>query len=90
MLSVPSVVNCQKRPFTKIHAMTTPIPATREDVKRLAVYKQGLHQRPASSDQHELKRIVERIGLLQLDSISVVARSHYLVMLARAGLYDPD
>ncbi len=69
--------------------MPTPIPATRDDVKRLAVYKQGLHQRPASSDQADLKRIIKRIGLLQLDSISVVARSHYLVMLARAGLYDP-
>jgi len=69
--------------------MTTPIPVTRETVKRLSVYKQGLHQRPASSDQARLKRIIERIGLLQLDSISVVARSHYLVMLARAGLYDP-
>ena len=69
--------------------MTTPIPATRQDVKRLSVYKQGLHQRPAVSDPAALKRIIKRIGLLQLDSISVVARSHYLVMLARAGLYDP-
>ena len=69
--------------------MTPPIPVTRETVKRLSVYKQGLHQRPASSDQDQLKRIIQRIGLLQLDSISVVARSHYLVMLARAGLYDP-
>ncbi len=69
--------------------MSTPIPVTRETVKRLSVYKQGLHQRPPSSDQAALKRIIERIGLLQLDSISVVARSHYLVMLARAGLYDP-
>ena len=69
--------------------MTTPIPVSRETVKRLSVYKQGLHERPASSDQAGLKRIIERIGLLQLDSISVVARSHYLVMLARAGLYDP-
>ena len=69
--------------------MTASIPVTREDVKRLSVYKQGLHQRPAASDQAALKRIIERIGLLQLDSISVVARSHYLVMLARAGLYDP-
>jgi hypothetical protein len=68
--------------------MTTPIPVTRETVKRLSVYKQGLHQRPAAADQAALKRIIERIGLLQLDSISVVARSHYLVMLARAGLYD--
>ena len=69
--------------------MITPIPATRNDVKRLSVYKQGLHQRPPSSTQADLKRIIERIGLLQLDSISVVARSHYLVMLARAGIYDP-
>ena len=48
-----------------------------------------MHQRPAASDQAALKRIIERIGLLQLDSISVVARSHYLVMLARAGLVRP-
>ena len=48
-----------------------------------------MYQRPPSSDQAQLKRIIERIGLLQLDSISVVARSHYLVILARAGLYDP-
>ena len=69
--------------------MPTPIPVTREAVKRLAVIKQGLHQRPPASDSAALKRIITRIGLLQLDSISVVARSHYLVMLARAGLYDP-
>ena len=64
--------------------MTTPIPVTRDQVKILAVVKQGLHQ-PDS----DLRRIIERIGLLQMDSVSVVARSHYLVMLARAGLYDP-
>ncbi len=69
--------------------MPTPIPATRDHVKRLSVFKQGLYQRPPSADPAQLKRIIERIGLLQLDSISVVARSHYLVMLARAGLYDP-
>ena len=72
-----------------MRAMSNPVQATREDVKRLAVYKQGLHQRPKSSGQAELKRIIARIGLLQLDSISVIARSHYLVMLARAGLYQP-
>lgn len=70
-----------------MQAMSNSVQVTREDVKRLAVYKQGLHQRPAANSQAELKRIIERIGLLQLDSISVVARSHYLVMLARAGLY---
>ena len=69
--------------------MTSPIPATPDHVKRLAIYKQGLHQRPDTSDKTVLQHIVQRIGLLQMDSISVVARSHYLVMLARAGLYDP-
>ena len=75
-------------PVLKSRTMITPITVTRDTVKRLAIYKQGLHQRPPSTSQAELKRIIERIGLLQLDSISVVSRSHYLVMLARAGLYN--
>lgn len=70
--------------------MSIPITVTRDDVKRLSVYKQGLHQRPQTNTQDDLKRIIERIGLLQLDSISVVARSHYLVMMARAGLYKRE
>jgi len=68
--------------------MSTPLTVTRDDVKRLSVYKQGLHQRPQPNTKDDLKQIIQRIGLLQLDSISVVARSHYLVMLARAGLYN--
>ena len=31
---------------------------------------------------------IRQIGLLQLDTIHVVARSHYLVMLSRVGSYD--
>jgi uncharacterized protein YcaQ len=66
-----------------------------ETARTLAVYKQGLHRRPGFADRARfadrgaLLDCVRRIGLLQLDSISVVARSHYLVMLSRAGLYDP-
>ncbi len=62
----------------------------------LAVYKQGLHRRPTVADRARtvgrdaLLEIIRRIGVLQLDTISVVARSHYLVMLSRAGLYDPS
>lgn len=57
-------------------------------IREMALVKQGLVQRPASKTREDLLRIIRRIGLLQLDSISVTARSHYLVMLSRAGLYD--
>lgn len=60
-----------------------------ETVRRLAVYKQGLHRRPARVDRQALLDAIRRIGLLQLDTVHVVARSHYLVMLSRVGVYDP-
>ncbi|MGD8901962.1 MAG: hypothetical protein PVI67_00210, partial [Anaerolineae bacterium] len=59
-----------------------------DTVRKLAVYKQGLHRRPPVADRDTLLEGIRRIGLLQLDTISVVARSHYLVMLSRVGLYD--
>ena len=57
--------------------------------QRLAVQKQGLGCRPDTHDRQALLNIIHKIRLLQLDTIHVVARSHYLVMLSRAGLYDP-
>ena len=60
-----------------------------DTARTLAVIKQGLHQRPALADKSALIESIRRIGLLQLDTVHVVARSHYLVMLSRVGLYDP-
>jgi uncharacterized protein YcaQ len=60
-----------------------------ETARTLAVVKQGLHRQPPVADRQSLLESIRRIGLLQLDTISVVARSHYLVMLSRVGLYDP-
>lgn len=57
-------------------------------VRKLAVVKQGLHQRPKTINKGTLKKIIRNIGILQLDSVNVVQRSHYLVMHSRAGLYD--
>jgi uncharacterized protein YcaQ len=69
--------------------MSDSISMSLETARTLAVYKQGLHRRPGTADRGALLDIIRRIGLLQLDSISVVARSHYLAMLSRVGLYDP-
>ena len=70
--------------------MTHPVRMSLDTARTLALYKQGLHRRPQAAGRGALLETIRRIGLLQLDSISVVARSHYLVMLSRVGLYDPE
>lgn len=57
-------------------------------VRNLSVVKQGLHERPTTINKGTLKKIIRTIGILQLDSVNVVQRSHYLVMHSRAGVYD--
>jgi uncharacterized protein len=58
-------------------------------VRLMALGCQGLLGRPKSPiDGSVLLDVVKQIGLLQLDSISVVDRSHYLVMFSRVGKYD--
>jgi uncharacterized protein YcaQ len=59
-----------------------------ETARTLAVVKQGLHRRPPLADKQALLDAIRQIGLLQLDTIHVVARSHYLVMLSRVGRCD--
>jgi uncharacterized protein YcaQ len=71
-------------PFSK-----KPTAISLDTARTLAVIKQGLHQRPSVADKSALINSIRRIGLLQLDTVRVVARSHYLTMLSRVGLYDP-
>ena len=52
----------------------------------LAVIKQGLDRRPPLADKQTLFDTIRRIGLLQLDTVNVIARSHYLVMLSRVQI----
>ena len=47
----------------------------------------SLPERPAARD--DVLGAIRRMGVLQIDSISVVARSPYLVLWSRLGAYDP-
>jgi uncharacterized protein len=56
--------------------------------RRLAISRQRLAgQRPAG-DADGIMEVLRDLGCLQLDPISVVARSHQLVLWSRLGSYD--
>jgi uncharacterized protein YcaQ len=58
--------------------------------RRIALAAQGfaddLRDRPA--DGWALRRVLGRVGLLQIDSVNVLARAHYVPLFSRAGPYD--
>ena len=49
-------------------------------------FADGLRDRPP--DGWALRRVLSRIGLIQIDSVNVLARAHYLPLFARVGPYD--
>ena len=66
------------------------IELTLEQVRALHLAAQGLLQPPAKvATPASLRACISRMGLLQIDTIHVVARSPYLVLFSRLGHYPP-
>ncbi len=67
--------------------MTTLTPA---QARRIALGAQGFARcRPAGVvSSRQFRRAMEQMTILQLDSVNVLCRSHYLPMMARLGPYD--
>ena len=65
-----------------------PIELTLQQARCLQLAAQGLLQSPANAaTRATLRACIARMGLLQIDTIHVVARSPYLVLFSRLGAY---
>jgi len=66
------------------------LPVTRETVRRLMLEKQGVGRYPAHVDKTDVYDTVDRLGCLQIDTINVVERAHFLTLWTRLGHYEKN
>jgi uncharacterized protein YcaQ len=66
-----------------------PVDFSVERARELLLAAQGLGSVPERATKDDVRGIIRRMGVLQIDSISVVARSPYLVLWSRLGSYEP-
>jgi len=60
------------------------------EARRIALAAQGFDRsRPASTiNSGHIRRVIERLGLLQLDYVNVLTPAHLMVLFSRLGPYD--
>jgi uncharacterized protein len=63
-----------------------------DQARRYALGAQGFNEpRPGGRiDTRHYRKVVDRVGLVQLDSVNVFSRAHFMPFLSRLGPYDRD
>ncbi len=82
-----------------------PLSLSKQDARRIAIRAQGLSfargaakrsaEHPGAPvtmpvTMNDVSRSIRKMGLLQIDSVNVCVRSHYMPLFSRLGIYDRD
>ncbi|MCG5243872.1 winged helix-turn-helix domain-containing protein [Azospirillum doebereinerae] len=72
--------------------MPRPDTLSLREARRIAIAAQGLAASPsadtAPAEARHVRKMVGRLGLVQIDSVNVLVRSHYLPLFSRLGAYE--
>ncbi|WP_068875687.1 MULTISPECIES: winged helix-turn-helix domain-containing protein [unclassified Phenylobacterium] len=64
---------------------------TAGEARRIALAAQGFGgSRDAPVGRRQLTKLIERLGVVQIDSVNVVSRTHYLPAFSRLGAYPRE
>ena len=64
---------------------------TAGEARRIALAAQGFGgDRESAVGKRQLTKLVERLGVIQIDSVNVVSRTHYLPAFSRLGAYPRE
>jgi hypothetical protein len=65
---------------------------TAGEARRIALAAQGFAQarREGPVGKRQLAKLIERLGVVQIDSVNVVSRTHYLPAFSRLGAYPRE
>ncbi|NUL46364.1 winged helix-turn-helix domain-containing protein [Cellulosimicrobium funkei] len=61
------------------------------EARRTALAAQLIHQRrrPGPPGTRKVRSVLDRLGVIQVDSVNILARAHYVPLFSRLGPYDP-